>query len=622
MSAFDLLLFRFLLASCGCLAAGLGVWALTELCRRCLPDFSLQRSTWLLSQITVLATFLVILLPHSERLRVIPQIELDSETEIRSTAPASPALLAPASPSLPTPAPEANERSWLAYGAQAWLLVYLLGLSFSAFGLWRGRRALDYLAATGDRVQALHQHAGFSTTSNPALSARQAAAPLVIEVDAPISPMLFGLFQPRLLLPRHLRNFDPLQQQLIVEHELTHLRRHDLHWMSAGVLLQTLLWFNPFMRLLRENLLWAQELGCDRDVLRNRTQAQRKAYAAALVAQLRVQHQPVQNALAFGAISATTLAARIALIRAPSTGARKLWARCAAAAAMAGMFAGSLAFQPAIASRSEHLAQATQSALDSALQSVNSSVTQTPFSCTELADAASGRRLVHEGHCDERVTPASTFNIAVSLMGYDSGILHDAHAPVMPFRSGYADWNRSWRASTDPSSWIKNSVLWYAQQVTAKLGAERFEQYVKSFNYGNHDVSGDSGSDNGLATSWVGSSLKISPVEQVDFLRKLVNRQLPLSPKAYDMTFRIMPPIRLSNGWEVHGKTGTAALVLPDGKDDPVQQYGWFVGWASKGERTVVFARLALDQRQKDHPGGGRAKEALLRDLPARLNAL
>ena len=57
MTPFDLLAFRFLLASGGCLAAALAVWALTALCRR-LPGFSMQRSMWLLSQITVVATFL------------------------------------------------------------------------------------------------------------------------------------------------------------------------------------------------------------------------------------------------------------------------------------------------------------------------------------------------------------------------------------------------------------------------------------------------------------------------------------------------------------------------------------------------------------------------------------
>ncbi|WP_441295296.1 class D beta-lactamase [Massilia frigida] len=243
------------------------------------------------------------------------------------------------------------------------------------------------------------------------------------------------------------------------------------------------------------------------------------------------------------------------------------------------------------------------------------------ISCTELADAASGKRLVHEGQCDERITPASTFNIAVSLMGYDSGILEDEHAPAMPFRKGYVHWNPAWRTATDPTSWFKHSVLWFTQQVASRLGAARFQGYVTSFGYGNGDLSGDPGKDNGLALSWVSSSLKISPAEQVTFLRKVVKRQLPLAPKAYDMTLRIMQPETLDNGWEIHGKTGTASPVLPDGRDDPERQYGWYVGWASKGQRTIVFARMALERRQEGF-AGGRVKEAFLRELRTRLDTL
>jgi bla regulator protein blaR1 len=62
--------------------------------------------------------------------------------------------------------------------------------------------------------------------------------------------------------------------------------------------------------------------------------------------------------------------------------------------------------------------------------------------------------------------------------------------------------------------------------------------------------------------------------------------------------------------------------VLADGKDDEKLVYGWFVGWATKGERTVVFARLVLEERQSSGFAGSRAKEGFLRDLPARLDAL
>ncbi|HBX3937445.1 TPA: hypothetical protein MH011_29220 [Klebsiella pneumoniae subsp. pneumoniae] len=43
------------------------------------------------------------------------------------------------------------------------------------------------------------------------------------------------------------------------------------------------------------------------------------------------------------------------------------------------------------------------------------------------------------------------------------------------------------------------------------MGVDRFTEYVKKFEYGNQDVSGDSGKHNGLTQSWLMSSLTISP---------------------------------------------------------------------------------------------------------------
>lgn len=616
MTAFDVSVVRFLLASLGCIGAGVGVWAMTALCRRYLPAVATQRTIWLLGQITVGGAFLVILLPHSERLRLVPPIELSSISEAGAAAAGRTAAALPVTSADRAPPTSATGRSLLALGAEAWLALYLLGLGYSIIRLLHSQRVLSHLAGTGCPVTSFNRHDGFAT------------APLhgstlpVIEVDAPISPMLFGLFRPRLLLPRHLRSFDVVQQQMIVAHELTHWRRHDLHWMGAGVFLETLFWFNPFMRVLRVNLSWAQELGCDRDVLRGRPHAERKAYAAALVAQLKLQHRPANTALAFGGVSANTLGARISLIREPGNTSWRRWTRCATFGGLAAVFTASLALQPALAWQLGPAPETRPGMTAALLAPFRNTALPTAFSCTELADAATGRRLLRQGECDERVTPASTFNIAISLMGYDSAILKDEHTPALPFKEGYADWNPAWRATTDPASWIGHSVLWYAQEVTSRLGAARFQRYVGRFDYGNHDVSGDPGKDNGLSLSWVGSSLKISPREQVDFLRRVVNRNLPLTPKAYDTTARLLKLQTLPSGWDIYGKTGTAAPVLPDGRDDYARTYGWFVGWATKGQRTVVFARLVLEPAQEGSSAGPRAKEAFLRDLPARLESL
>ena len=91
--------------------------------------------------------------------------------------------------------------------------------------------------------------------------------------------------------------------------------------------------------------------------------------------------------------------------------------------------------------------------------------------CTAVADAGTGKILLRQGDCATRVTPASTFKIAISLMGFDSGFLKDAHTPTLPYREGYVDWGGAeWKKPTDPARWINYSVVWYSQQVTQTSG--------------------------------------------------------------------------------------------------------------------------------------------------------
>lgn len=240
--------------------------------------------------------------------------------------------------------------------------------------------------------------------------------------------------------------------------------------------------------------------------------------------------------------------------------------------------------------------------------------------CDAVADAASGRLLKQDGRCNQRVTPASSFKIAISLMGYDFGFLRDEHSPALPFRKGYADWNPAWRTTTDPTSWIRNSVVWFSQRITESLGVERFQRYVTSFRYGNEDVAGDPGEHNGLTHAWLSSSLKISPLEQLTFLEKIVKRQLPVTAHAYEMTNRITAVGERPGGWEIHGKTGTGFPVKADGTRDSDRAFGWFVGWAIKGGRTLVFARLIQDNHPESVSAGLRARDGFLAAAPQLLH--
>ena len=334
----DLMALQFMQASLGCVLAGCGAWGLLALACRRWPALAMSRRTWLLAQVLTVAAFAFALAPQGTQLSVMPAIEL---------APAPPPAAAPLGPiaAAPIDAAQATAEpsvSWLVRAGQGWMMLYLAGVCIASCRLLLARRALRRLVHGASRLTDLAAHEGFGALRSPVP---------VFETGLAVSPMLIGVRRPVLLLPRHLRDFDPAQQQMIIAHELTHLRRHDPLWMAASIAVQTVLWFNPAMRRLGERLAWAQELGCDQQVLAGRPQLQRRAYAAALVSQLKLQQIAFGTALAFGGFDATTLTARMLLIR--QGGARALGAagRCVVAAGIGAVFAASLLLQPAFAWR-------------------------------------------------------------------------------------------------------------------------------------------------------------------------------------------------------------------------------------------------------------------------------
>jgi len=227
--------------------------------------------------------------------------------------------------------------------------------------------------------------------------------------------------------------------------------------------------------------------------------------------------------------------------------------------------------------------------------------------CTLIASASSGNEIIRRGDCDRRVTPASTFKIAIAVMGFDAGILLDAHHPAMPYRPEYEAWLAEWKTTIDPTAWLDRSVVWYSQCTTRALGMPRFANAVTAFGYGNHDVSGDPGQHNGLTHAWLSSSLRISPSEQISFLRTLLAHRLPAAASAQEHAISIMPGFTAAGGWHVHGKTGSG---FADGG-----QIGWFVGWADLGARRILFARLTSEAESAPRAGLS-ARAAFLSELP------
>jgi beta-lactamase class D len=232
--------------------------------------------------------------------------------------------------------------------------------------------------------------------------------------------------------------------------------------------------------------------------------------------------------------------------------------------------------------------------------------------CTLLVDQQTGKTLLRQGACGERLSPMSTFKVPLALIGYDSGILTGAHTPTWDYKPAFKGEKRT-RKPVDPKIWQADSIVWFSQELTRRLGQRKFADYVARFDYGNRDVVGLKGGEDGLTHAWLMSSLKISADEQASFLRRLLGRKLPVSDKAYDATLKIIPVFDAGDGWTVHGKTGSGRLRDTPGKN---ARLGWFVGWAEKDGRTVVFARMRIAARKGAEAPGLALRAEFLNTLP------
>jgi beta-lactamase class D len=186
--------------------------------------------------------------------------------------------------------------------------------------------------------------------------------------------------------------------------------------------------------------------------------------------------------------------------------------------------------------------------------------------------------------CAERLPPASTFKIPNSLIGLESGVIRDRHF-VIPWDSVRRP-NAAWNRDHDLASAIAFSVVPYYQELARRVGAGRMQHFLDTLGYGNRDISG------GIDRFWLGSSLRISPDEQVLFLRRLRENALPFSRRSIDIVKEIL--IQESNDrWTLRAKTGMADF-------DSSRAVGWYVGWVERAEGAVVFAACITTERRKE----------------------
>ena len=174
----------------------------------------------------------------------------------------------------------------------------------------------------------------------------------------------------------------------------------------------------------------------------------------------------------------------------------------------------------------------------------------------------------------KRLSPNSTFKIYNSLIGLESGVLKDEN--TMFKWDGTKHDIESWNRDHTLASAFSNSVVWYYKMLASQVGEKTMQEYVDKIGYGNKDISG------GIDKFWLQSSIKISPIEQVELLKEMYDYELTFVKENIDIVKNIMVLSR-ENGTVFRGKTGS-------GVKDSKYINGWFVGYVEKEGNVYFFA--------------------------------
>jgi beta-lactamase class D len=204
--------------------------------------------------------------------------------------------------------------------------------------------------------------------------------------------------------------------------------------------------------------------------------------------------------------------------------------------------------------------------------------------------------------CDRGYIPASTFEIANTIIGLETGVVSDADSPLPWDGKQYEnpDWNRDHTLR----SAVQVSCLPCFQSIARKGGEAQMKDWVSRLDYGNRDIGGK------IDFFWLGGALRITPFQQIDFLRRLDGAKLPIQERTLD-TVRDVLTLDVGPDHVLRGKTGYAA------PPEQPSEVGWFVGFVELGERRVFFSTV-LDGQAGGvdlKPVRRRVTERILREL-------
>ena len=225
--------------------------------------------------------------------------------------------------------------------------------------------------------------------------------------------------------------------------------------------------------------------------------------------------------------------------------------------------------------------------------------------CAVIYDPSNDKcSLYNSSLCEQEASPYSTFKIISTLAGLKNEVIENETSTMNYSGEKYplSEWNEN--LSLEKA--FQTSCIWYFRQIIDEVGRDEIQSELIRLKYGNCDISEWDGSGinpmpdlNGF---WLGSSLKLSPLEQVRVLKKIFEGESIYSAEHVAILEEIM--LVSEDTRKIYGKTGSG----PDGE-------AWFVGFAEENDTKKYFAVYLNDNTQPDKVSGSVAKEIALNIL-------
>ena len=181
--------------------------------------------------------------------------------------------------------------------------------------------------------------------------------------------------------------------------------------------------------------------------------------------------------------------------------------------------------------------------------------------------------------------PASTFKIPNSIIALELGVV--ANDSALFKWDQKARYLKIWEQDLFFRDAFKFSCVPCYQEVAREIGERRMNNYLDKFDFGNMKVDSTN-----IDVFWLEGDSQINQFQQIDFLKRFYNRELPISNRTQKIMKKIM--IKDQNDkYTLSGKTGLS--IRNDNRN------GWFVGYVEAKNNVYFFATNVEPQKQIDN---------------------